>query len=88
VTATLADLYMRQGHYAQAIEVLEALLLANPQRDDLARKLARAKALRDEDGAPTAPPAARKARAAEAPVSRAAERLETLLARVERRRRR
>lgn len=95
VTATLADLYMRQGHYAEAIAVLEALLRATPGRADLERRLVEARR-RSVDEATPAPRVEGPPRPGDMPrpgsVATAStarvELLEELLARVERRRRR
>lgn len=91
VTATLADLYLRQGHFAQAISVLEALLDKSPGREDLARKLAHARSLeaQADRGGPAAAPEQRSSsdpRQGSAADGRLT-RLRALLARVQSRRR-
>lgn len=47
VTATLADLYIRQGHYAEAVRVLEALVQRSPERAELRERLTAARDLLD-----------------------------------------
>lgn len=87
VTATLADLYLRQGHSAEAIAVLEALLRRSPGREDLLRRLDEARRLAEAEGTEP-PPAVATARAARPVRTDRVARLERLLARVQQRRRR
>lgn len=90
-TATLADLYLRQGHFAQAIAVLEALLEKSPDRDDLARKLAHVRFLEAQSERGGSAPVVEAGTAAVARLaSEAADpstRLRELLERVQTRRR-
>lgn len=82
VTATLADVYIRQGHYAEAVAVLEALVQRSPGRSDLVARLASARDLLAQGSAEGAPDDG-----AAPPVDSTVALLRLLLDRVVRRRR-
>ena len=42
-TQTLAEIYARQGHYAEACEIYEALLAERPEDGDLTERLTQLK---------------------------------------------
>lgn len=84
LTRTLATLYLNQGHPKKAVEVIERLIRTDGVDRELSDLLERA---RRDLSAKTGEPAPKPAKAEESP-GQARSRLETLLNRIERRKRR